>query len=196
MKNKRLFWNIFTLCAILIFALSFDLITKAVVFKKLPNDGDSMKVIEGFFNFVHVENGGAGYGIFNGKRIFLIVISLLVLSAYIFYYVLDVKKNKNKTSFLLSISLGFIAGGCLGNMYDRIFLVKVRDFINLQFMTFPVFNVADICLTVGVILALVYFIFIYPKNERRRKQEEKDNASTPAVTITLPDDEKGDKNEG
>lgn len=173
-----------------------DLVLKEVMFKKLPNIGDSMNGINGFFNFVHVENGGAGYGILSGKRFLLIFISIFVLSAYIFYYVLDAKKNKDKTSFLLSISLGFIAGGCLGNLVDRIFIGKVRDFINLQFMTFPVFNIADICLTVGVVLALIYFIFIFPRIEKRRAQELKDNSSTPAVTITLPDEDDEDKNEG
>ena len=193
MKNKRLFWNIF-LCGVLtIVALTLDLVIKAVMFNKLPNEGDSMDGINGFFNFVHVENGGAGYGVLSGKRFLLIFISIIVLSAYIVYYVLDAKKNKNKTSFLLSTSLGLITGGCLGNLIDRIFIGKVRDFIHLQFMTFPVFNIADICLTIGVILAIIYFIFIYPRIEKKRAQEIKDNSSSPAVTISLPDEEKEDK---
>lgn len=193
LKNKRLFWNIFTCTIIAIAGILLDLVLKEVMFNKLPNEGDSMKGIDGFFNFVHVENGGAGYGILSGKRFLLIFVSIIVLGAYILYYVLDAKKNKDKTSFLLSVSLGLIGGGCVGNLVDRIFIGKVRDFINLQFMTFPVFNIADILLTVGVILAMIYFIFIYPRMEKKRLQEEKDNTSSPAVSITLPDDE--DKNE-
>lgn len=193
MKNKRLFWNIF-LCAVLgVVALTLDLVIKAVMFKKLPNEGDSMDGINGFFNFVHVENGGAGYGVLSGKRFLLIFISIIVLSAYIIYYILDAKRNKDKTSFLLSISLGLITGGCIGNLVDRIFIGKVRDFIHLQFMTFPVFNIADICLTIGVILAIIYFIFIYPRIEKRRVQEIKDNSSSPAVKVSLPDENKEDK---
>ena len=192
MKNKRLFWNIFVCCTLFATALILDLVIKDVMFKKLPSDGRPLSGIDGFFNFVRVENGGAGYGVLSGKRFLLIAISIIVLSAYVVYYVLDVKKNKNKTSFLLSISMGLIAGGCIGNLVDRIFIGKVRDFINLQFMTFPVFNIADICLTIGVILAVIYFIFIYPRNEKRRAQEAKDNSSSPAVTITLPDEDKKD----
>ena len=163
------------------------------MFKKLPNEGDSMDGINGFFNFVHVENGGAGYGVLSGKRYLLIFISIIVLSAYIIYYILDAKRNKDKTSFLLSASLGLITGGCIGNQVDRIFIGKVRDFIHLQFMTFPVFNIADICLTIGVILAIIYFIFIYPRIEKRRVQEIKDNSSSPAVKVSLPDEIKEDK---
>ena len=123
----------------------------------------------------------------------LIFISIIVLSAYIIYYILDAKRNKDKTSFLLSASLGLITGGCIGNLVDRIFIGKVRDFIHLQFMTFPVFNIADICLTIGVILAIIYFIFIYPRIEKRRVQEIKDNSSSPAVKVSLPDENKEDK---
>ena len=163
------------------------------MFKKLPNEGDSMDGINGFFNFVHVENGGAGYGVLSGKKFLLIFISIIVLSAYIIYYILDAKRNKDKTSFLLSASLGLITGGCIGNLVDRILIGKVRDYIHLQFMTFPVFNIADICLTIGVILAIIYFIFIYPRIEKRRVQEIKDNSSSPAVKVSLPDENKEDK---
>lgn len=174
-------------------SIILDLVLKSYMFKKLPETGDKMTGIEGFFEFVHVENGGAGYGMLSGKRFLLIFVSIFVLAIYIAYYVIDVKKNKNKTSFLLSISLGLISGGCIGNLVDRIFLGKVRDFINLQFMTFPVFNIADICLTIGVILAIIYFIFIYPRMEKKRLQELKDNESSPAVSVSLPDEDQKDK---
>lgn len=193
MKNKRLFWNIFVCCLLAVVGLTLDLVLKDVMFKKLPNDGDSMDGINGFFNFVHVENRGAGYGILSGQRFLLIFISVAVLSVFIVYYVLDAKKNKNRTSFLLSISLGLIAGGCIGNLADRIFIGVVRDFIHLQFMTFPVFNIADICLTIGVILAVIYFIFIYPRIEKQKAQEIKDNSSSPAVTVVLPDEGEDEK---
>lgn len=193
MKNKRLFWNIFLCCLLTAVVLTLDLVIKGIMFKKLPNEGDSMDGINGFFNFVHVENNGAGYGILSGQRFLLIFISVAVLTLFIVYYVLDAKRNKNRTSFVLSISLGLIAGGCIGNLVDRIFIGSVRDFIHLQFMSFPVFNIADICLTIGVILAVVYFIFIYPRIEKKKAQEIKDNSSLPAVEIVLPDEEKKDE---
>lgn len=193
MKNKRLFWNIFLCCLLTVVSITVDLVLKWAIFKKLPNDGDSMDGINGFFNFVHVENRGAGYGILSGKRFILIFTSIIILALYILYYVLDARRNKDRTSFVLSISLGLIAGGCIGNLVDRIFIGVVRDFINFQFMSFPVFNFADICLTIGVILAVIYFVFIYPRIEKKRLQEIKDNSSSPAVTITLPDDEEDKK---
>ena len=57
-----------------------------------------------------------------------------------------------------------LVGGALGNLYDRIFLGYVRDFIKLDFMSFPVFNFADVFLNIGFALFAVWLIFIYARN--------------------------------
>ena len=61
-----------------------------------------------------------------------------------------------------------VLGGTLGNMIDRIFLGYVRDFICLEFINFPVFNVADSCLVIGVILYCVYYVFLWDKKENKK----------------------------
>ena len=166
MKNK-LILSISLACGIFAIILILDLLSKHFVFQALPNESDSMDVISGFFNFLHVENTGAAWGMLAGKPIFLIVISIAILAVYMWFYILRLKKHKGDTSILLSISVGFIVGGCLGNLVDRIVLGYVRDFIHLQFMDFPVFNVADISLTIGIILMVIYFIFIYSKEDKK-----------------------------
>ena len=66
---------------------------------------------------------------------------------------------------MFGIATALIFGGAVGNLVDRINFQKVRDFIYLEFIRFPVFNVADICLTVGVILLGVYVVFFAGKGK-------------------------------
>lgn len=170
MKNKKLFWIVFTSVAIFTGVLTLDLLTKYFIFKLIPHYGQSMDVMPGFVNFVHIENLGAAWGIFAGRPIFLMIISIVVLSLFLTFYILKLRNLKNSISPLLAISVGLIAGGCIGNFVDRLFFGYVRDFINFQFMNFPVFNFADIAVTVSVVLLIVYFIFVYPKEIDSRKK--------------------------
>tara|TARA_B100000401_G_scaffold428877_1_gene361922 strand:- start:369 stop:827 length:459 start_codon:yes stop_codon:yes gene_type:complete len=109
------------------------------------------------FKLDFVKNYGAAFNIFSGSRIFLSIISI-VFSILLFYLI--VKKNTSKLFDLYSYS--FILGGTLGNGLDRIFKGFVIDFINLNIINFPVFNIADISINIGFFL-LIYSIF---KNNR------------------------------
>ena len=105
------------------------------------------------FTIDYVKNFGAAFNIFSGSRIFLSIVSIL-FSLILFYFIL--KNNINKTIDLLSYS--FILGGSLGNGIDRIFKGYVVDFINLNFINFPIFNLADIAINIGFFL-LFYNLF-------------------------------------
>ena len=167
MKNKRFILSISLVCGIFVFVLLFDLLSKHFITQALPQVGDSMNVIPGFINFVYVQNTGAAWGMLAGRPVFLIIVSILILAVYLGFYGLRLKKLKNNVSITLAVSVGLIAGGCIGNLIDRIVFGYVRDFINFQFMDFPVFNVADIALTVGIIIMVIYFIFIYSKEDKK-----------------------------
>lgn len=167
MKNKRFILSISLVCGIFVFVLLFDLLSKHFITQALPHIGDSMNVIPGFINFVYVQNTGAAWGMLAGRPVFLIIVSILILAIYLGFYGLRLKKLKNNVSITLAVSVGLIAGGCIGNLIDRIVFGYVRDFINFQFMDFPVFNVADIALTVGIIIMVIYFIFIYSKEDKK-----------------------------
>lgn len=175
MKNKKVLLAILLPIAIFAVILTADLLSKFFMFKLLPSSGDSREFIPGFINFIHVENKGAAWGMFAGRSIFLIILSIAIISLYIAFYVLKVRKMKEKTSIILNISVGFIAGGCIGNLIDRIFLGYVRDFINFQFFNFPVFNIADIAVCLSVVLMFLYFILIYPKEEKKMEKTQKTN---------------------
>ena len=101
------------------------------------------------FKLDFVKNYGAAFNIFSGNRIFLSCISI-IFSILLTYLIL--RKNTLKTYDLYSYS--FILGGTIGNGIDRIFRGFVIDFINLNFIDFPVFNIADISINIG-------FIFLF-----------------------------------
>ena len=108
-------------------------------------------------------NEGAAWGIFSGKKLFLILISLIMIGALFVYNHFVKKKN-----WLYCISFGLVVGGAVGNLVDRIFLGYVRDFIFLDFWpTFPIFNMADSFLCIGAVLLCIYIIFMSGnKNEK------------------------------
>ena len=203
MKNKKLVLSIILTILGSAFVFAVDILSKYFIFSVLRNVGDSVEIIPGFFNFVHVENNGAAWGIFADKQILLIIISVAVLAVYLTFYILRLKKLKNKISLTLSISVALVAGGCLGNLFDRIFLGYVRDFINLQFMSFPVFNFADICVCLSVVFLLIYFIFIFSKEDeikqniqKNSKNNEKNEKKLEIIEEKQENDEDEDKNEG
>ena len=109
------------------------------------------------FKLDFVKNYGAAFNIFSGSRIFLSLISIFfsILLIYLIFW-----KNNLKTLDLYTYS--FILGGTIGNGIDRIYKGFVVDFINLNIINFPVFNIADISINIGFIF-LLYNIF---KNNR------------------------------
>ncbi len=165
MKNKNIA-KICVLVAIIVGILVLDLVTKYVFDASLAG-GETVTVIPFLFNFHLVHNMGAAWGVLAGKQIFLIALSVVFLVIFIIYFV----KEKNK-SWLLTISFAFLIGGCVGNLYDRLFFGYVRDFIQFDFWkTFPIFNFADVFLCIGVVLFVIYLIIYYVKAQKKGKND-------------------------
>ena len=133
-----------------IFIVLIDQFTKYLIFYnyKIFLNKDFL-----LFKLDFVKNYGAAFNIFSGNRIFLSLISIF-FSILLIYLIL--RKNNLKELDLYSMS--FILGGTIGNGIDRIFKGFVIDFINLNIINFPVFNIADISINIGFIL-LLYKIF-------------------------------------
>ena len=123
-------------------------------------------VIQGLLSFTYVENRGAAFGMMKGWKYALIGITFVTI-AYLLY--LYVKKVRKSTCKLLKVSFILTIAGALGNLIDRIFRGYVIDFIQLDFIDFPVFNVADICICIGVGLLFIYLIFIYKEPDKKKK---------------------------
>lgn len=111
---------------------------------------ESVPVIGDIFHLTYIHNFGAGFGILQNQRSLLVIISIAV-AAFIFYYAKKVKEEER----LLQLLLGFVLGGTIGNLIDRIFFGYVADFFD--FMIWPIFNIADSFVTIGIIGLVVYF---------------------------------------
>ncbi|MFO3664786.1 signal peptidase II [Anaerococcus sp. ENR0831] len=106
-------------------------------------------------NFTYLENRGAAFGILQDSRLFFIILTLVIVAALVYYFVKNYKKNHK----ILNIALAMIISGAIGNFYDRLFQGYVVDFIEFAFVKFPVFNIADIFVTLGSFLMIIYLIF-------------------------------------
>ena len=132
-----------------IFIILIDQFSKYLIFlnyKSLVNKNFLL------FRLDFIKNYGAAFNIFSGSRIFLSIISI-VFSIVIIYLIL----RRNSLCQLDLYSYSFILGGTIGNGIDRIVKGYVSDFINLNIITFPVFNIADISINIGFILLLYKF---------------------------------------
>lgn len=154
-----------------------DMLTKGLTEAYLSL-GSSVTVIEGVLNFTYVRNSGAAFSILAGQTWFFIVtacIAAIAMVAFLF-------KNKFGSK-VLQTGVALMLAGTLGNLYDRIAFGEVRDMIEVTFVDFAIFNVADMALCIGVALVIIFIIFIY-------KDKSKQKSSKPACdTVFEKDDE-------
>ncbi|WP_425445992.1 signal peptidase II [Dethiothermospora halolimnae] len=126
-----------------------DQITKFYAIDLLKNDLPYV-IIDNFLQFNYLENYGAAFGKLQDKKVFLIIVTIIVIIGIIFYLI----KNKKLTT-MSKISMVMIISGAIGNLIDRIKYGYVVDFIDVKFGSFydyPVFNIADSVIVVGTIL--------------------------------------------
>ncbi len=142
------------LTLVLVFAL--DRLSKIIVQHNL-NLAESLEVIPGFFHLTYILNPGAAFGILAGKTWFFVLTALFVLGAIIYFQDKIPKKSR-----IMHICMGMIAGGALGNLYDRLFIGKVVDFLDFKIWSY-IFNIADSMIVIGGFL-LVILIYKYEKS--------------------------------
>ena len=153
--------------------LAADQISKQSALRDLKGT-DGRTVIEGILDLHFVENTGAAFGIFKDSLwIFYVVSSaafviLILLYARILvrlkHYIKGQRAPQMKTvrcMTALNYILVVLTAGAVGNLIDRILYGYVIDFLYVRFIEFPVFNIADICVTLSVIALIVFFIFFY-----------------------------------
>lgn len=112
-----------------------------------------LSVIDGLFKLVYTENRGVAFGMFQNMRWIFVAVTSILLFAIIFYMF-----RKRPSGKLFYVSAGLIIGGGIGNLIDRIVLGYVIDYLSLSFFS-PVCNFADYCITIGVILLVIYVLF-------------------------------------
>ena len=137
--SKKIYFFLFSLMIILVDQLSKFLVSnnyKSLIGKDFI-----------FFNIDFLKNYGAAFNILSGSRILLSLISIFISFILVFLII-----NKDRAYNLELYSYSFLLGGTFGNGIDRILKGYVIDFINLNFLNFPVFNIADISINIGFFL--------------------------------------------
>ncbi len=135
--------------SISLFIILLDQLTKYLVTKHIELS-QSIAIINDVFYLTYVKNTGAGFGILEGWNTPLIFISLIVFGIILFYIDKLVKEKS------MHIPIALILGGVIGNLLNRIFLGYIVDFID--FMIWPAFNVADSCITIGILWLCILLV--------------------------------------
>ena len=144
--------------------VALDQITKLLTLANIPLGG-YVEAIPGLFHFTYLQNTGAAFSILQGQRAFFLILTALFLIGMVVCYV---KKIFPKPYFWF---LSVITGGAIGNLIDRMRFGYVVDMIEVEFINFPVFNVADIFITVSGILLVVYVLF-FDKSDKKEKPND------------------------
>ncbi|MFC9726046.1 lipoprotein signal peptidase LspA [Bacillus cereus] len=136
---------------IALFVIAIDQISKWLIVKNMEL-GTSIPIIDNVLYITSHRNRGAAWGILENKMWFFYIITVVFVVFIVFYM-----KKYAKTDKLLGISLSLILGGAIGNFIDRVFRQEVVDFIHVYIFSYnyPVFNIADSALCIGVVLIIV-----------------------------------------
>ncbi len=135
--------------------IGIDQLTKWIIVNNMKLY-ESFPVIENFFYITSHRNKGAAWGILQGQMGFFYIVTIIVVGFVIFYL-----QKYGREHMLSGIALGFILGGAIGNFIDRVFRQEVVDFFDFIIFSydFPIFNIADSALVVGVILMIIFILF-------------------------------------
>ncbi|HHU6750756.1 TPA: signal peptidase II [Staphylococcus pseudintermedius] len=131
-----------------------DQLTKLIIRTQMTI-GESFVVLPKFLYITSHRNNGAAWGILSGKMTFFYIITVIILVALIVFYIKEAKNH-----MLMQIAISLLFSGALGNFIDRLSSGEVVDFIDTVIFgyDFPIFNIADASLTIGVILLIIVLL--------------------------------------
>ncbi len=144
-----------------------DQVTKFIAQNELAND-ISFEFIPNIINFTYVENTGAAFGIFKGNSFLLSLVSLF-LSCVIIYVIIN--KKKFFQCNYIEVYLLLVLAGAIGNFIDRFFRHYVIDFIDLAFVNFAVFNLADTYVVIGSSILCFISLFLEDDKDKIKSKE-------------------------
>ena len=150
-KIIQLIWD-FLVFAVLVIV---DQITKYMAIDRLKGQ-PALKLIDGVFELQYLENRGAAFGMLRNGQVFFVFAAVVMMTAILFVLIKAPMEKKYRP---WHVFLVMIAAGGIGNMIDRLRLDYVVDFFYFSLIDFPIFNVADIYVTVGTALFLIMLLF-------------------------------------
>ncbi len=139
----------------IVFFLLLDQFVKYLVRTNMELD-QSIPIISGIFHLTYIENPGAAFGILANRRLLFLLLTIIIVGV-MFYLYFQLRQKKSLTAF----SIGLVISGALGNFIDRFFRGTVTDLFDLRI--WPIFNIADICICVG--LALLCYLLLFKGEE-------------------------------
>lgn len=142
-------------------AIGLDQWTKLLAVDHL-RDKPAMVLWDGVFELLYIENRGAAFGMLQGKLLFFLLIAVVVLAGAVFAVVRMPATRKYLPLHLIAM---FLSAGAVGNMIDRFTRGYVVDFFYFKLIDFPVFNVADIYVTVSMFVFILLFLFYYKEED-------------------------------
>ena len=142
MKKKILLISFFTFL--------IDQVVKMIVDLKVI----SFTIIPKFLSFIYVKNEGVAFSMLKGSRIYIIIITVFLLLTLYYIMLNEYQKEEDR---LLDMSFGLLFGGIIGNLVDRIMRGFVIDYISITLFKYmlPIFNIADVAITIGIILLIL-----------------------------------------
>ncbi len=147
--------------------LVLDYISKYIVVNFMA-EGQSITLIKGFFSLTSHRNQGAAWGMLQGEMIFFYIVTAFALGLFYYLY-----KEMDSENIFVLLSLGMMIGGTMGNFIDRVFFGEVVDFLDFIIpvfnYNFPIFNIADIGLSLGVTIIIVIMLIDAMKEYRNGK---------------------------
>ena len=158
-KTRTIFFVVDIISIVILFFA--DRITKIKASHALMGK-DPFVLIQDVLEFRYLENRGAAFGMLQDFRIFFIVIGVVFLAAMVFFLLRIPATKKYR---LLRICLCMMAAGAAGNLYDRVTLNYVIDFIYFSCINFPIFNVADCYVTVSTAVLIILLLFVYREED-------------------------------
>lgn len=174
MKNiLKKYWLLISITALIILV---DQVSKAIIRVNIPFGGRWMPWdwLAPYFRFVHWENTGAAFGLFQGGGVVFGILAVIVSIFIVAYY-----PHVPEEEALMRVALAMQLGGALGNLIDRIVFGPVTDFISV--MGFPVFNIADSSITIGVALLILALWLNERRVNRALESEENADSETPEI---------------
>ncbi len=145
----------------LILLVAIDQITKYFAIIKLKNR-PALPLLDGILEFNYLENRGAAFGMLQNQKFFFLFVGIIML--FVIVYVL-IKIPAKKKYTITHIFLVMIASGAIGNMIDRIRFDYVVDFISFILINFPIFNVADMYVTIALVGMSILILFVYKEED-------------------------------
>ena len=157
-------WRRWTFLLIAAFVVASDQLSKSWIRAHLlPGVTGESSPEFWHFSIIHIHNTGAAFGLFTNLTFLLTLIAIVGLIVILFFY-----RYLSPYSILGTVALGLVFGGALGNLVDRISLGYVTDFIRFRFwddVYWPVFNIADSAITIGIIVLALFLILGFKKKD-------------------------------